>query len=248
MTNSNLHPEAGAPYPETCDIHSSTDEYAARFKGSVGAWMLSVQERIFLKFLGETGAKTVLDVGGGHGQLAVPMCRDGYDVTVLGSSPEGAHRIQQVIDTGRCRYTVGNMIALPFPDKSFDVVVSFRIVMHCGQWPQLVKELCRVARKAVIIDYPTSQSVNSIAPALFDAKKKLEGNTRFWRLFKHAEIDGEFARNGFRPTARTGQFFFPMVVHRVLKLRPLAAVMEAPPRWMGLTRRWGSPVIVRMSP
>ncbi len=238
---------SAANFPETADIHTSSDEYAGRFAGKIGTWMLGVQERTTLDFLKSSGAKTVLDVGGGHGQLARPLVRDGYHVTVIGSMPECAHRIEDLIAVNKCRFEVGNVIALPHPDKSFDAVISFRLVMHCEQWPQLISEFCRVAKKVVIIDYPTSQSVNSIAPALFGAKKKLEKNTREWRMFRHDEILGEFAKNGFREANRTGQFFFPMVLHRVLKMQLVSAVLEGVTRALGLNRRWGSPVIVSLT-
>lgn len=236
-----------AAFPETADIHTSADEYAGRFAGKSGAWMLAVQERIALDFLRKTGAKTVLDVGGGHGQLARPLVRDGYDVTVLGSSAECAHRIRDLVAANRCRFTVGNVVALPYPERSFDAVISFRLVTHCERWPVLIAELCRVARQAVIVDYPTSQSVNSIAPALFGAKKKLEKNTRPWRLFRHDEVLGEFARHGYRVSDQTGQFFFPMVLHRVLKLQPVSAALERLSGALGCNRRWGSPVIVSLT-
>ncbi len=238
---------APAEFPETADIHSSSDEYAGRFAGKTGTWMLDVQERITLEFLKSAGVKTILDVGGGHGQLARPLCRDGYDVTVISSSRACLHRIEDIVSSGKCKFDIGNVVALPYPDRSFDAVISFRLVMHCDHWPKLIAELCRVARKVVIIDYPTSQSVNSIAPALFGAKKKFEKNTRQWRLFRHEEITGEFAKNGYRIANRTGQFFFPMVLHRVLKMKPVSAALEAISRTLGLNKRWGSPVIVSLT-
>ena len=30
------------PFPETADIHTSSDEYATRFSGPAGEWMLAV--------------------------------------------------------------------------------------------------------------------------------------------------------------------------------------------------------------
>lgn len=251
LAKSNDTADAGPPasppsFPETADIHTSADEYATRFAGRTGAWMLEVQERITLDFLRPFAAKTVLDVGGGHGQLARPLCRDGYEVTVLGSAPACEHRIRDLTRTGACRFVVGNVIALPFPDRSFDAVICFRLVTHCGRWPELIAELCRVARQAVIVDYPTSQSLNTIAPALFGAKKKLEKNTRPWRLFRHDEVLGEFEKQGWRVANRTGQFFFPMVVHRMLSTRPLSVLLEAVSRAPGLNRRWGSPVIASL--
>ena len=236
------------PFPETADIHTSSDEYATRFAGAAGVWMLDVQERITRRLLRGFEGASVLDVGGGHGQLAIPLCRDGWKVTVLGSDESCRHRIQSSVDSGACRFVVGDVIHLPFPDKSFDVVLCFRLLTHCERWPELVRELGRVARRAVIVDYPTGQSLNAIAPALFGAKKKFEKNTRTWALFRHAQVIGEFAKNGYVPTATKKQFFLPMVLHRMLKSRALSAALEAVCRALGLTRLWGSPVIVRMAP
>jgi len=235
--------------PETADIESSTDAYAQRFAGPTGQWMLSRQESItqaLLRHCGKKGA-TVLDVGGGHGQLAIPLGKSGFDVTVLGSSPACAHRLQAAIDKNQCRFRTGNVIDLPFEDNAFDVAISFRMLTHCVQWPVLVAELCRVARQDVIIDYPASQSLNCIAPWLFDAKRKFETNTRFWRSFRHAEIIDAFAANGYQLARMEKQFFLPMVVHRMLKCKPLSVAAEAMCRALALTRLGGSPVIARFT-
>lgn len=236
--------ETGPPFPETADIESSSDGYAARFAGPAGQWMLAVQERLTLSLLRPYGGElSILDVGGGHGQLALPLCREGHRVTVLGSSEECARRIRPALDSGRCRFQVGNVIALPFPDRSFDLAISFRLLTHCGRWPKLVSELCRVAREGVIVDYPTSQSINRLAPKLFAAKKKVEANTRTWRLFTHSEVQRVFTEQGFTRARLKKQFFLPMVLHRMLKCRPLSAGLEAAGRGLGLTRLAGSPVI-----
>ena len=229
---------------EIADIETSSEDYASRFAGPVGGWMLETQAAITVAMLPENpAATTVLDVGGGHGQLAAPLCRRGFPVTVLGSDESCRNRIAALEDRGACRFVVGNVVALPFPDRSFEVALSFRLLPHCTAWPTLIQELCRVARGSVIVDYPTSEGLNAIAPALFGAKKKLEGNTREWRMFHHAEVDGEFQKHGFVLKRRTPQFFLPMVLHRALKCRGLSAAMETVCRGLGLTRRWGSPVI-----
>ncbi|MEI6564107.1 MAG: methyltransferase domain-containing protein [bacterium] len=228
---------------ETADIETSSDGYAARFTGSVGEWMLEMQEAMTVPLLLDRAGISVLDVGGGHGQLARPLCRRGFAVTVLGSDEVCRARISDLVDNGSCRFATGNLVALPFPDRSFDVVMSFRLLPHCVAWPVLIKELSRVARTTVIVDYPTSQGLNAIAPALFGAKKKMEGNTREWRMFRHAEVESEFAKYGFVPGRRNPQFFLPMVLHRMLKCRRVSVGLEAVCRALGLTRRWGSPVI-----
>jgi 2-polyprenyl-3-methyl-5-hydroxy-6-metoxy-1,4-benzoquinol methylase len=150
-----------------------------------------------------------------------------------------------MIDSGICRFQVADLFHLPYPAKSFDAVLCFRLLTHCERWPAILSELCRVAQRAVIADYPTSQSVNFAAPRLFGAKKRLEGNTRTFRLFHHDEIEKEFKKHGFSVAARKGQFFLPMVLHRSLKCRWLSAWMENRCKRYGLTQRWGSPVIIK---
>lgn len=243
-------PESRAPagdvFPETADIETSTDDYATRYAGAIGAWLLAVQERIARRLLGSPPPQgTLLDVGGGHAQLAGPLAAAGWQVTVLGSAPSCRHRLAALADAGGCRFVVGNVVALPFPDRSFDAVICFRLLTHCERWPKLVSELCRVSRGPVVVDYPTSQSLNAIAPALFKAKLRLEKNTRTWTSFRHRQVDDAFAAAGFRVTRRGKQFFLPMVLHRKLACAPLAAALEGAFRGVGLTALAGSPVILR---
>jgi SAM-dependent methyltransferase len=238
---------APLPYPETADIETSSDDYARRFAGGTGRWMLSVQERIALDLLDAYSGGTILDVGGGHGQLAGPLCQERYKVTVLGSAESCRRRIVDVVAAGRCQFLTGNVLALPFPDRSFDAVISIRLLTHCTAWPDLARELCRVSRRAVMVDYPASEGVHSLAPSLFGAKKKLEGNTRTWRPFRHDEIEEAFRQHGFVLDRRVPQFFFPMALHRLLHWPGLSAAMEGLARGLGLTRRWGSPVLALMT-
>jgi len=233
------------PPPETADIETSSDDYASRFAGKTGEWMLKTQEAVAMSLLKDMPKAGILDVGGGHGQIAAPLSRNGFKVTVLGSDESCRHRIRGLVDSGKCVFKTGNVVDLPFPDRAFDVCISFRLLTHCSQWQKLVSELCRVAARSVIVDYPTSQSLNRIAPLLFGAKKRIERNTRTWTLFRHADVREQFGRNGFVPSEKRAQFFLPMVLHRALKCRPLSAALEDICSALGLTHLWGSPVIMR---
>lgn len=238
-----------AAYPETADIETSSDEYATRFAGAAGQYMLDVQRDLTLALVrAQSDTATVLDVGGGHGQLAIPLAEAGYTLTVLGSDLSCRHRIASICEDGRCTFDVGNVVELPYEDNAFDTVISFRLVTHCEQWPQLIRELCRVARHAVIVDYPTHQSVNAIAPALFGAKKKIEVNTRTWQLFYHREIRDACAGEHWKLHRQKKQFFFPMVLHRMMKSRALSTGLEGIARAVGLTALLGSPVIAAFRP
>jgi 2-polyprenyl-3-methyl-5-hydroxy-6-metoxy-1,4-benzoquinol methylase len=232
--------------PETADIETSSDDYATRFSGAVGAWMLEVQERIVAGWLADRPGATIVDVGGGHAQLAGPLARRGHAVTVVGSDPSCSRRLESEIAAGRVTFTRGNLIALPFGDRSFDVAISIRLVPHCRQWQTLAGELCRVARDAVIIDYPTVHSVNAFSGSMFGLKRTLEGNTRPYALFTHAEIRDAFAAHRFMPGRQRPQFFLPMVFHRTLKSRAVSSRLERLSALTGLTRRFGSPVLAEM--
>lgn len=232
-----------SPFPETADIETSSDDYASRFSGKTGAWFLEVQANIAVKLLAMNSRSTILDVGGGHGQLAEPFCRAGYRVTILGSDESCRKRVAGLIDSARCDFKIGNVIDLPFDDRSMDATASFRLLPHCEQWPKLVAELCRVARERVVVDYPAITGINALAPMLFSAKQKVEKNTRVWRQFKHHEVIAAFEQNGFRLVARRGQFFLPMVLHRALRCRTLSRLLEGACGLVGLRRLFGSPVI-----
>ena len=233
------------PAEVPADIETASEGYAARFKGPAGEWMLGRQERITLALLKTTGAHQVLEVGGGHGQLTGPLVRAGYDVTVHGSADICRKRIAALVDAGKCQFVTSSFLTLPFPDRSFDAVVSVRLIMHSEQWPRLIAEMCRVARRSVLVDYPSVSGLNMLSPLLFGAKKRLEKNTRTWRNFRHAEVAEAFSAQGFRPVKRQGQFFFPMVIHRTLQLPLISSALEGTSGLLGLNRCWGSPVLAR---
>jgi ubiquinone/menaquinone biosynthesis C-methylase UbiE len=235
-------------FPETADIETSSNDYALRFFGEIGDWLLKVQEEATLGALAPYPNAKVLDVGGGHGQLTNALVQNGYQVTVLGSANICKTRIQSFIDQGLCSFKVGNILDLPYSNQAFDIVVSYRLLPHVTQWRQFLSELARVARQAVIVDYPTVQSVNYIAPYLFQLKKNLEGNTRPFTCFKESELLEVFKSLGFIRAERYPQFFLPMVLHRTVKSPALSRAVERFCRLSGLTSLLGSPVILKVVP
>jgi SAM-dependent methyltransferase len=230
---------------EDADVETSSDGYARRFAGPVGAFLLEVQARVTLDLLRAWPGARVLDVGGGHGQLTGPLLEAGHDVTVYGSSPACAHRVRAWTVAGRVRFVAGDLLRTPFPDGCFDVVVSYRLLPHVAAWQKLVGELCRVARRAVLVDFPSLRSVNVVSGATFRLKKRVEGDTRTFAVFREADVEAAFARAGFKPTGRRPQFLFPMALHRALGRAGLSRALEGGGSALGLTRLLGSPVILR---
>lgn len=231
---------------EDADLETSSEDYARRFEGPVGAFFLERQARSTRDLLSPFGAASVLDVGGGHGQLAGPVAAAGHPVTVFGSDPRCRARVTALVDSGRARFDSGDLLALPYRDQGFDVVLCYRLLPHVARWGELIGELCRVARRAVIVDYPSRRSFNLLAGGLFAAKQGVEGNTRPFRVFRDADIRGAFAVHGFRPSARRPQFFLPMALHRAAGVAALSRVLEGVAAAMGLQAAFGSPVILRL--
>lgn len=237
-----------SPFLETADIETASDGYARRFSGEIGAYFLQMQLELLLKLLPELAqGATVLDVGGGHAQLAVPLAQRGCKVTVTGSDASCRLRLAQQLPENAYVYQTCDMLHLPFTDRSFDFVIAFRLVPHVDRWPQLLAELARVAAKAVVIDYPDLRSINILNSFFFHLKKKLEGNTRTFGLFSRAQIINEFVKNGMVNPQLKPEFFLPMVLHRKLGSAALSRLLEGFCRACGLTKLFGSPIILRVN-
>jgi len=188
----------------------------------------------------------VLDVGGGHGQVTGPLVEAGYAVSVLGSDPACEARVREWTSSGRARFLAADLLAPGLPERSFDVVMSLRLLPHVRRVHDLVATLARLAKTAVVVDYPTSRSVNALSGALFGLKRGVEGDTRPFTVFADREIEDAFAAHGFRPSARRPQFALPMAVYRALGSAGVARACEGASRALGLTRAFGSPVVLRL--
>lgn len=226
------------------DADTATADYATRFAGEVGRWMLDVQYRAVKRALAALPSGPVLDVGGAHAQVAVPLARTGRPVTVTGSSPDCETWLRDRAGETPVAFVAAASLKLPFADRAFPVCLSLRLLTHSPDWRALIAELCRVAERAVILDYPSRHSLNRLAGRLFDWKLKVEKNTRPFHLFADGVVDQVFAGQGFRVTRRYRQFFWPMALHRMVRKRTVAQALEAPAAALGLTAHWGSPVVL----
>lgn len=230
---------------ETPDIETSSADYASRFAGRAGQYLLQVQSRAVAAAIADLPPGNALDVGGGHGQLVEPLRALGWTVTVHGTDRLCETHLRELHGRRDCDFLTGPLNPLPAADRSFDLVIAVRLLPHVEAWPQLLAEMCRVARRAVAVDYPSKFGLNALTPLLFGVKKSMEGNTRPYTSFSRQQIERELGRHGFCYERQMKQFFLPMVIHRLGRgAAPLRAA-ETLFRLTGMTGLAGSPVILR---
>jgi SAM-dependent methyltransferase len=232
---------------EDADRVTATEAYAQRFAGPVGAYFLAVQSARTLELAAPWPGARVLDVGGGHAQLAPPLVKAGYAVTVAGSHESCASLLRQRLAPGDCRFVACDLMDLPFGPRSFDLVLSYRMFTHVADPAGFAAQLCRVARRAVLVDYPAKRSFNILGESLFKAKQSLDDNvhTRPYASFWDREVTSLFAAQGFGRPVRRRQHFWPMALHRALGSAGFTKTAEGLARGLGLTALLGSPVILR---
>jgi SAM-dependent methyltransferase len=230
---------------EVPDIETSSDNYAKRFSGKAGEYFLKIQTDNIKRVLGDFADYSILEVGGGHGQLVPMFLSQRCKLMIYGSDNSCHERIRLRFSNEDINFITGDILNLPFSDESFDLVVSVRLISHVYSWQKLVEEFCRVSRRTIIIDYPNIVSLNSLTPLLFSLKKKIEGNTRTYNSFLRKDLKKQFQKNGYCITKVENQFFLPMVLHRALRAAYFLRVIELILYYTGVTKLFGSPAILR---
>lgn len=235
-----MTPEALA-YP---DVETASADYARRFTGLAGVYLLSAQERAVGRMLNCPRPSDLLEIGGGHGQLLDLYARLNIRVILHGSSTVCFDRLP-ANQRDRLRLVVSPPHEIPLADKSVDTVVCVRMLAHTEQWKALIREMCRIARQSVVIDYPSNRSLNALTPVMFFIKKVVEKNTRPYQSFSRKAPGAIFRENGFALYSERPLFFLPMVIHRMGGGRFPLRLSETVFRAIGLVWMFGSPVIAR---
>jgi 2-polyprenyl-3-methyl-5-hydroxy-6-metoxy-1,4-benzoquinol methylase len=142
----------------------------------------------------------------------------------------------------KVRFTLGDAHQLDFPDRDFDAVVAFRLLMHTPRWQRCLAEMCRVSDRLVIIDYPSASSF-----ALFESMARRAAHavglrTEPYRVFTRGALAAAFARNGYRIRSMHRQFVLPIAFHKVIGSRKFTLWSEHVLDHMGLLKPFGSPV------
>jgi ubiquinone/menaquinone biosynthesis C-methylase UbiE len=217
-----------------------------RFGGPIGELVADTQAAVIVRMAGEVGGQPILDVGTGTGRAALLLAKAGAVVTgvdpseqMLAVARERAKSQGQSISF--CR---GDTHALEFPDRTFETVISLRVLMHSPRWRHALSEMCRVSSRRVILDYPSSRSAAFWQSAARRVLAPIGVKTEPYRVFSDRDITSALDSFGFRVRDRHRQFVLPIAVHKAVGSRSFTNGVERVLDRAGLLRLFGSPVTI----
>lgn len=110
------------------------------------------------------GAKRVLDVGTGEGQIA-RTAKDAGAKFVVGVDRSAAMINEAASRHGGVEFLRADVAHLPFADSSFDAVTTCLVLEHVAELEESISEIARVLRGAgrflLFINHPLLQTPNS---------------------------------------------------------------------------------------
>jgi SAM-dependent methyltransferase len=226
------------------DTNVVTEYHEGRYGGAVGRWFLESEQVAFRAMAADLGdIHMVLDIGTGTGKLRPSLRTDSFVGLDSSLHMLGVSRKMW----GEVPHVLGDSIKLPFLSDSIDLVVASRVLMHVPNWSQMIAEACRVATRAVLLDYPTRPSVAAMEPSMWRWTRGRNAPP-VHRIFAQSEVDEAFGSAGFECTNTRKGYLLPYRLHRILRSSMFSARMEGTFSRIGLTKRYGSPTFALYQP
>jgi len=222
--------------------HYENSKYGGRF----GRYLKRQEISIYNSMI-DSDCKTILDIGSGTGKLSKFNNTDSYLIVSADSSYEMLQNAKSHIKVGYGKYipVVCNAESICFPDRSFDCVVASRLLMHLSDWKSGLSEICRVSKKYIVFDFPSSISFSLIDSVFKFAIKLKRNKTICYNTFLVSNILNEIRRNGFGLLKINKYYFLPILVHRILNSPEHTRKIESIFEHMGITKIFGSSVTIK---
>lgn len=138
--------------------------------------------------IGHHGFSSLLDIGSGTGRAVIEL-KQRHAIDCVGIEPVEALREQghaKGLSAGELRD--GDVLALDFPDNSFDVVCAFAVLHHVKDHARAVREMCRVARHGVFISDANNFGQGSFAKRTL---KQAINALGLWRAYDFVATRGK---------------------------------------------------------
>lgn len=137
------------------------ERYDSWFATPIGSLVKRYEVELILDLLKPRRGEVILDAGCGTGVFTTDILASGSRVVGLDISLPMLKQAEKKLNGLSFQIVLGNMLHLPFPEGSFDKVVSVTALEFIEDAKEAAKELSRVARKGGIIVVAT---LNSLSP------------------------------------------------------------------------------------
>lgn len=133
-------------------------DYDAWYDTPRGSWIGETEFRLAARLLATKPGDSLLDVGCGTGWFTRRFAREGLQASGLDPNPEWMAYARARSDPSM-HWTEGDARQLPFPDSSFDHVLSIAALCFVEDERQAVAEVVRVARHRFVIGWLNRSSL-----------------------------------------------------------------------------------------
>ena len=178
--------------------------YDSWYQTKTGRYVDRTEKWLIFSMLRKKSGKA-LDLGCGTGNYTLELKKRGFDVVGIDAS----EKMVEIARSKGLNCIKGDAYALPFPDRSFDLVMSVTMFEFIHEPERVVEEIKRVLKPGgeVIIGTMNGRS----AWFAFKRLKSLFVETayRYARFYTPGELESLLLNAGFREVESAGVIFFP---------------------------------------
>jgi ubiquinone/menaquinone biosynthesis C-methylase UbiE len=97
------------------------------------------------------GAGRVLEVGVGTGRIALPLMREGVNITGVDISRDMLERLRMNANGGPPAIAIADALHLPFGDRAFGAAIAAHVLHLIPRWRSALDEIARVVRPGGVL-------------------------------------------------------------------------------------------------